>query len=162
MVTIDMGDFAGQIDRSLEKLRTFGLAESYVDIYVPRNSVAGKYAGIIHDGKGSSWFKRGAGTVAKGKKADDKFITRAISDDKRKIARLIIASIRDAMAGRNTLRRNLKLIGVMVQRDARENAPRSPSKSQYKRTLKTSRGRKKSKATLSPGGLQNSIKWRIG
>lgn len=36
----------------------------------------GKYALRIHDEKGKAWRRRGPGTVAKGARADDKFILR--------------------------------------------------------------------------------------
>lgn len=50
-------------------------------VYVASNSFAGAYAKRIHDGKGRTWWKRGPGTVAKGSRADDKFIERAIRDN---------------------------------------------------------------------------------
>lgn len=48
------------------------------EIYVAANAEAGKYAKRIHDEKGKTWWKRGPGTVAKGARADDKFILRAV------------------------------------------------------------------------------------
>ncbi len=51
---------------------------SSTTIFVPRNSEAGTYAGIIHDDKGKTWRKRGLGTVAKGPQADDKYISRGV------------------------------------------------------------------------------------
>lgn len=42
------------------------------------NAEAGKYAKRIHDEKGKTWRKRGPGTVAKGARADDKYIQRAV------------------------------------------------------------------------------------
>lgn len=50
-------------------------------IYILQNSAAGKYARRIHDEKGKTWWKRGAGTVAKGNRADEKFIQRALKDN---------------------------------------------------------------------------------
>jgi len=52
-----------------------------VRIFVPSNSPAGAYAEYIHDagpnGSGA-WKKRGVGTVAKGSRATDKYIERAV------------------------------------------------------------------------------------
>ena len=48
------------------------------EIYVAANAEAGKYAKRIHDEKGKTWRRRGPGTVAKGARADDKFILRAV------------------------------------------------------------------------------------
>lgn len=48
------------------------------EIYVAANAEAGKYAKRIHDEKGKTWWKRGPGTVAKGARADDKYILRAV------------------------------------------------------------------------------------
>lgn len=50
------------------------------EIFVAANSEAGKYAFAIHELKGVTWHNRGVGTVAKGAKADEKFIERAIAD----------------------------------------------------------------------------------
>jgi hypothetical protein len=62
--------------------------EAYAEIFVAANSEAGKYAFGIHELKGRVWRKRGPGTVAKGAKADDKFITRAIDDRAKDIANI--------------------------------------------------------------------------
>ena len=48
------------------------------EIYVAANAEAGKYAKRIHDEKGKTWRRRGPGTVAKGARADDKYILRAV------------------------------------------------------------------------------------
>ena len=50
-------------------------------VFVASNSFAAKYAKRIHDDKGRTWQKRGPGTVAKGARADEKFIERAIKDN---------------------------------------------------------------------------------
>lgn len=50
-------------------------------VFVASNAPAGKYARRIHDEKGVTWHRRGPGTVAKGQRADDKFIERAIRDN---------------------------------------------------------------------------------
>ncbi len=58
-------------------------------VFVPLNSEAAKYARYIHDEKGKRWFNRGAGTIAKGQRADDKFIARAIHDNKSKFLAIL-------------------------------------------------------------------------
>ena len=67
-------------------------------IYVLQNSAAGKYARRIHDMKGKTWWKRGAGTVAKGDRADEKFIYRALKDNAKayeaKVAKAVEAALR--------------------------------------------------------------------
>ena len=59
-----------------------------VSVFVAKNSFAGEYARYIHDEKGVRWFKRGAGTVAKGSRADEKFIERAVNDNAEKYRRV--------------------------------------------------------------------------
>lgn len=66
----------GALQNSIRFRATAYLAE----VFVPTNSPAGAYAFKIHEEKGISWKKRGVGTVAKGPKADHKFIERAIKD----------------------------------------------------------------------------------
>lgn len=58
-------------------------------IFVAANSEAGKYAKMIHDEKGDAWQNRGKGTVAKGARADDKFIERAVKDDAPKVSQVL-------------------------------------------------------------------------
>jgi len=55
--------------------------EKFAEVFVPVNSEAGGYAFKMHEEKGQTWFKRGAGTIAKGAKADAKYITRAGEDE---------------------------------------------------------------------------------
>lgn len=55
----------------------FYSTEKRVEVFVPSNAPAGKYAAKIHDEKGKSWRNRGPGTIAKGPQADEKFILRA-------------------------------------------------------------------------------------
>lgn len=70
----------GGLERSIQwRMRGRGLAQD-AEVYVAANAEAGKYAARIHDEKGRSWFKRGPGTVAKGAKADDKYILRAVEE----------------------------------------------------------------------------------
>ena len=75
----------GGLEKSIER-RVEGL-DGYV--YVASNSPAGKYAGKIHDEKGRSWSRRGPGTVAKGVKADAKFIERAVMNEQSNIIKII-------------------------------------------------------------------------
>lgn len=68
----------GGLERSIEWRLTgrgFGLD---AEIYVAANAEAGKYAKRLHDEKGKTWRKRGPGTAAKGARADDKYILRAV------------------------------------------------------------------------------------
>jgi len=75
----------GGLEKSIEK-RVEGL-QGFV--YVAANAPAGKYAARMHDEKGRSWSRRGPGTVAKGTKADAKFIERAVNDEQSNIVKII-------------------------------------------------------------------------
>ena len=86
------GTEPGGLERSIE----FEVRGSDVEIFVADNSDAGPYAWIIHEEKGNLWKNRGLGTVSKGQKADEKFITRAIEDEEN-AALLIIQSEIDAI-----------------------------------------------------------------
>ena len=66
-------------------------------VFVPSNSPAGKYARRIHDEKGKAWHKRGIGTVAMGERADDKFIERAIGDNKDKFYKRIKKAVAEGL-----------------------------------------------------------------
>ena len=66
-------------------------------VYVAANSEAGKYARKMHDDKGVSWFKRGPGTVARGARADAKFISRAIDENQTQIRVIIDSELDKAM-----------------------------------------------------------------
>ena len=68
----------GGLEKSIEFQQT-SMTEGMV--FVASNSYAGKYARRIHDEKGVTWRNRGIGTIAKGDRADEKFIARAISDN---------------------------------------------------------------------------------
>lgn len=72
---------------------SFRATPEFAEVFVAANSEAGKYAFTIHELKGQAWNKRGPGTVAKGSKADDKFISRAIEDRKPDIAKITKAAI---------------------------------------------------------------------
>lgn len=71
----------------------FQSGPDYAEIYVPANSEAGKYAYKIHEEKGLTWRNRGPGTQAKGSQADDKFITRAITDNESQILSIMATEI---------------------------------------------------------------------
>lgn len=58
-------------------------------VFIAANSPAGKYAKRIHDEKGKTWWKRGPGTRAKGDKADEKFVERAIEDSRKYFQRIM-------------------------------------------------------------------------
>jgi len=75
----------GALQSSIDMKATVNFAE----IFVPTNSPAGAYAYRIHEEKGSKWWKRGPGTVAKGEKADEKFIERAISDSEKDLITIL-------------------------------------------------------------------------
>lgn len=64
----------------LERSVSYRSDSQVCSIYCAINSEAGLYARRIHDEKGKTWFRRGVGTRAKGPKADDKFLSRAITD----------------------------------------------------------------------------------
>jgi hypothetical protein len=73
---------------SLMRSIAFKATAKEAEIFVAANSPAGKYAFRIHEEKGLSWFKRGPGTVKKGAQADDKFITRAMADQRTELERI--------------------------------------------------------------------------
>ena len=158
---MDFSDFNDGINRDGRVLTSLLANDaSQVDIFVPLNSAAGEYAAIQHDVvKG-----RGVGTRAKGSSAGWKFIERAITDNADRITRAIEkgwADVLEAFGRGGRMRVALSNIGLVVQRGARRNAKRSPSKAQYLRTLKTIKGRRKSKFKASPGTLEKSIKYEV-
>ena len=60
-----------------------------VSVFVAQNGLCRSkkgfnYAKRIHDEKGVKWFKRGPGTIAKGPRADAKFIERAVTQNRDK------------------------------------------------------------------------------
>ena len=76
-ITARKGFFPGGLERSIAyEVQPSG----DVSVFVAKNSPAGAYAKRIHDEKGVTWHKRGAGTVAKGAQADEKFIERAVNE----------------------------------------------------------------------------------
>jgi hypothetical protein len=75
----------GGLMRSVSARATYEMAE----VFVAMNSEAGKYAYGIHELKGVTWRNRGVGTILKGPKADDKFITRAAADKEPEIIKIV-------------------------------------------------------------------------
>ena len=81
----------------LEKSIEYEIKGGTCSVFVASNSYAGKYAKRIHDEKGKSWHKRGPGTIAKGSRADDKFIERAIRDNQDKFLDVFKSELRKAL-----------------------------------------------------------------
>ena len=81
----------------LEKSIEYEVKGGMCSVFVASNSYAGKYAKRIHDEKGKSWRKRGPGTIAKGSRADDKFIERAIRDNQDKFLDVFKSELRKAL-----------------------------------------------------------------
>lgn len=81
----------------LEKSIEYEVKGGTCSVFVASNSYAGKYAKRIHDEKGKSWRKRGPGTIAKGSRADDKFIERAIRDNQDKFLDVFKSELRKAL-----------------------------------------------------------------
>ena len=89
--------FPGGLEKSIEV--DYDKANMSVVIFVRENSYAGKYARKIHDEKGRTWKNRGPGTIAKGDRADDKFIERAIRDNETRFAEILPDEFRQAIGG---------------------------------------------------------------
>jgi len=71
---------------NLEKSISCEHDERHASVYVATNALCVSkggfnYAKKIHDERGKSWFKLGAGSVAKGGKVGEKYIERAIYDN---------------------------------------------------------------------------------
>jgi hypothetical protein len=81
----------------LEKSIEYEVKGGTCSVFVASNSYAGKYAKRIHDEKGKSWHKRGPGTIAKGSRADDKFVERAIRDNQDKFLDVFKSELRKAL-----------------------------------------------------------------
>lgn len=85
----------------LVKSIQFEVKDGTCTVFVGKSSPAGKYARYIHDEKGKRWWMRGPGTIAKGKRADEKFITRALKDCDRDIGRILTDELRKGLRGHN-------------------------------------------------------------
>ena len=81
----------------LEKSIEYEADETHCSVFVAANSQAGRYAKRIHDEKGITWRNRGAGTVAKGPRADEKFIERAIRDNAQTFGAIVEDELRKAL-----------------------------------------------------------------
>lgn len=81
----------------LEKSIEYEATDRGCSVFVASNSMAGKYARRIHDEKGKSWHNRGPGTIAKGARADEKFIERAIRDNADAFGRIVDDELRKAL-----------------------------------------------------------------
>jgi hypothetical protein len=79
----------GTLQNSIMLLATASIAE----VFVPINSPAGAYAWKMHEEKGKTWKNRGVGTIAKGPKADEKFIERAINDNEQALVSILDSEI---------------------------------------------------------------------
>lgn len=75
------GGLERSIKMQVQQKQNWG--DSAACIYVGSDAEAAKYAVTIHDEKGKTWRNRGIGTIAKGARADDKFIERAITDNEK-------------------------------------------------------------------------------
>lgn len=64
----------------LEKSITVFVDPHSVSVGIPSGKNVDDYAERIHDEKYITWRNRGPGTVAKGNRADEKFIARAVDD----------------------------------------------------------------------------------
>ena len=81
----------------LEKSIEFEATETGCSVFVASNSQAGRYARRIHDEKGVTWRNRGPGTIAKGARADEKFIERAIKDNVQNFGLIVDDELRKAL-----------------------------------------------------------------
>jgi hypothetical protein len=73
----------------LERAISMTSGSDNAEVFVATNSEAGKYAYRIHEEKGITWHERGPGTIAKGGRADEKFISRALADNAAVFLRII-------------------------------------------------------------------------
>lgn len=87
--------FPGGLEKSIAAET---LPNGDVSVFVAKNSYAADYARYIHDEKGTRWFKRGAGTVAKGARADEKFIERAVNDNAERYRKVYEQEIQKELA----------------------------------------------------------------
>ena len=76
--------YPGGLEKSIEHAVLFDTCF----VFVAENSYAGRYAARIHDEKGITWRNRGPGTIAKGRRADEKFIERAVFDNQENFKRI--------------------------------------------------------------------------
>lgn len=87
----------GGLEQSIEMRSNAMNAE----VFVAANSSAGRYAWRIHEEKGETWFRRGKGTIAKGDRADEKFIERALNDNAENIRKIAQSQVEKAIQEAN-------------------------------------------------------------
>ena len=83
----------------LERSLAYTADQNEAVIFVAANSEAGKYGYRLHEEKGLTWKKRGPGTQAKGARADDKFITRAVINNEGNFLEILTDEVKTAVAG---------------------------------------------------------------
>ena len=91
--------FPGGLEKSIDI--DYDRANMAAVVCVRENSYAAKYARKIHDEKGSTWHNRGPGTIAKGDRADEKFIERAIRENEARFLEILTDEFRKAIGGMN-------------------------------------------------------------
>lgn len=92
----------GGLERSIKmesNIAARKLSHLSASIFVPANAEAAKYARFIHDEKGKKWRRRGKGTIAKGSRADEKFIARALFENSKKFQEMIASEIARSLKG---------------------------------------------------------------
>lgn len=90
----------GSLTKSIEGRSTGELAE----VFVPANSLGGRYAHFIEDEGprgGGKWRKRGIGTERKGARAGDKFMRRAVEENEDAFRAMLEGELRRALEGLN-------------------------------------------------------------
>ena len=83
----------GGLSRSIE----WEVAGNEGSVYVAENSEAARYAKVIHDERYKRWKNRGPGTIAKGSRAREKFIERALADNLGKVNEILDAALGKAV-----------------------------------------------------------------
>ena len=81
----------------LEKSIEYEVQGDKCSVFVAANSFAGKYAKRIHDERYAKWWDRGPGSIAKGRRAREKFIERAVMENESKFHTIIDEEIRKAI-----------------------------------------------------------------
>lgn len=160
MIAIDARDMTSQI-RKDAALLLLALNDDalQVDIFVPTNSAGGPYAYYQH----SVQEGRGIATRKQARRGW-KFIERAIDDNVAKTTMHIengLTNVIKHMGKGGYMRRAMDAIGRVIKRESMDNCKISPSKDQYLRTLKTKKGKEKSKFDATPGGLRDSITYKV-
>lgn len=100
---------AARNDRATSRPMPGGLMQSIemrsnamnAEVFCAANSSAGRYAWRIHEEKGKTWKNRGIGTIAKGARADEKFIERALNDNAENIRKIAESQVEKAIQEAN-------------------------------------------------------------